>query len=266
MKKGTKIGAVAHALKRNELIFSEYLFLFCSLVVYKGRIVAGEYELSPDMSTFRIAKKMAHGERKVYTLKIVEGYNLYTIGETIEKAGIMDGKTFLQLAHTPEFLKSLGIPSDSLEGYLAPDTYFFSKETGVDEFLEKIVRRTFKFFEKEDIEKRMQELHMDMFQVLSFASIIEKEAQAGEGKAHYFCRFPQQAAPRHDPRRRPDRDLRPGKLQQGLEKGRPFRRDAVQHLPGERTAEGTHMQSFEELDHGCPLPGPKRYALFRFEK
>ncbi len=177
VKKGTKIGAVAHALKRKDLILSEYLFMFCSLVVYNGRIVAGEYELSPGMSTFRIAKKMARGERKLYTLKIVEGYNLYTIGEAIEKAKIMDRKTFLQLAHAPEFLASLGIPSDSLEGYLAPDTYFFSKETGVDEFLEKIVQRTFRFFQNEDMERRMQEMNMDMFQVLSFASIIEKEAR-----------------------------------------------------------------------------------------
>lgn len=182
VKKGTKMGAIARALKRKDLVFSEYLFLFCSLVVYNGRIVAGEYELSPNMSTFRIAKKMARGERKVYTLKIVEGYNLYTISEAIEKAGIMDGKTFLQLAHTPKFLESLGIPSDSLEGYLAPDTYFFSKETEVDEFLEKIVQRTFKFFEKEDVKKRMRELSMDMFQVLSFASIIEKEAKLEKEK------------------------------------------------------------------------------------
>ena len=182
VKKGTKMGAIASALKRKDLVSSEYLFLFCSLVVYKGRIVAGEYELSPNMSTFRIAKKMARGERKVYTLKIVEGYNLYTISEAIEKAGIMDGKTFLQLAHTPKFLESLGISSDSLEGYLAPDTYFFSKETEVDEFLEKIVQRTFKFFEKEDVEKRMRELNMDMFQVLSFASIIEKEAKLEKEK------------------------------------------------------------------------------------
>ncbi len=182
VKRGTKIGAIAHALKKKDLIFSEYLFLFCSLVVYNGRIVAGEYELSPNMSTFRIANKMARGERKVYTLKIVEGYNLYTIGEAIEKAGIMDAETFLQLAHTPAFLKSLGIASDSLEGYLAPDTYFFSKETGVDEFLEKIVQRTFRFFQKEDMKKRMHELNMDMFQVLSFASIIEKEARLEKEK------------------------------------------------------------------------------------
>jgi UPF0755 protein len=125
---------------------------------------------------------MARGERKLYALKIVEGYNLYTIGEAIGKAGIMDAKTFLQLAHEREFLKSQGIPSDSLEGYLAPDTYFFSKETGVDEFLEKIVQRTFKFFERADIAQRIREMHMDMFDILSLASIIEKEAKLEKEK------------------------------------------------------------------------------------
>ncbi len=182
VKKGTRIGAIAHALKKRDFVLSEYLFLFCSAVVYNGKIVAGEYQLSPDMSTFRIAKRMARGERKVYTLRIVEGYNLYTIGEAIERSGIMDAKTFLQLARSAEFLQSLGIPSDSLEGYLAPDTYFFSKETGVDEFLEKIVQRTFKFFDKQDVQTMMRGLNMDVFQVLSLASIIEKEARLEKEK------------------------------------------------------------------------------------
>jgi UPF0755 protein len=182
VKKRTKMSAVAHALKSRDLVFSEYLFLFCSLAACKGRIVAGEYELSPGMSTFAIAKKMARGERKLYALKIVEGYNVYTIGEAIGRSGIMDPKAFLQLAHDRKFLASLGIPSDSLEGYLDPDTYFFSKETGVDEFLGKIVQRTLRFFEGADIEQRMREMGMDAFEVLSLASIIEKEAKLEEEK------------------------------------------------------------------------------------
>ena len=182
VKKRTKTSAVAHALKSRDLVFSEYLFLFCSLAACKGRIVAGEYELSPSMSTFAIAKKMARGERKLYALKIVEGYNVYTIGEALGRSGIMDPKAFLQLAHDRQFLTSLGIPSDSLEGYLAPDTYFFSKETGVDEFLGKIVQKTFRFFEGADIEQRMREMGMDAFEVLSLASIIEKEAKLEEEK------------------------------------------------------------------------------------
>ncbi len=182
VKKGTRIGAVAQALKAEHRVFSEYVFMGCSLVVYRGRIVAGEYELSDAMSAYGIARKMAKGERKVYSLKIVEGYNIYTIGDVMEKAGIMNGPAFLQLARDEAFLRRLGISADSVEGYLYPDTYFFSKETGVDEFLEKIARRTYSLFDKDEVRKRMEELHMNMYQVLCLASIIEKEAKLEKEK------------------------------------------------------------------------------------
>jgi len=177
VKKGTRTTTVALLLKRDHRVRSEYFFLLCSLLLHRGRVVAGEYELSESMSILDIARKMADGDRKVYTLRIVEGYNVYTISEVIERAGIMDAGAFLRLAGNADFLKRLAIPSDSLEGYLAPETYFYSKEIDVDEFLGKIVQRTLRFFDKEDIRLRMQELGMNAFQVISLASIIEKEAK-----------------------------------------------------------------------------------------
>lgn len=182
VKKGTKIGGVATLLKQNGLIESRYAFMACALILHGGRIVAGEYELTKSMSPMGIARKMARGERKVYTLRIVEGHNLYSVGETMQRVGIMNGQAFLDLAKNHQFLKKLTVPSDSLEGYLFPDTYFFSKETEVDEFLETIVRRTFKFFDREDVKLRMEKLRMNVFQVLSLASIIEKEAKLEEEK------------------------------------------------------------------------------------
>jgi UPF0755 protein len=177
VKRGTKIGGVASLLKNKDLIGSRYIFMACALLLHKGRIVAGEYELSKNMSPVGIAGKMAKGERKVYTLCIVEGHNLYSVGENIQRVGIMEDRAFLDLARNSQFLRRLDVPSDSLEGYLFPDTYFFSKETSVDEFIETIVRRTFKFFEREDLKLQMQNIHMNMFEVLSLASIIEKEAK-----------------------------------------------------------------------------------------
>jgi UPF0755 protein len=183
VKKGTKIETIGGSLKEAHLVRSKYLFLLAALVVYKGKVVAGEYELSKSMSILQIARKMASGERKMYTLRIVEGYNLYTIGDALQKAGIMEASAFLKLAKDQEFLKRLAIPSDSLEGYLAPDTYFYSKEVDVDEFLERIAARTFKLFEKEEVRQRMREMDMDIFQTISFASIVEKEAKLeGEKK------------------------------------------------------------------------------------
>jgi UPF0755 protein len=183
VKKGTHLHEVAQLLKEEDLIRSGWLFMACSLVTHRGKIIAGEYELSKHMSIARIAARMAAGQRKVYTLKIVEGYNLNAAGEALEKAGIMDRNAFFRLATDDLFLNKVRIPADSLEGYLAPDTYFYSKETDVEAFLERIIRRTFAFFEKEDIKARMAELHMNTYDALTLASMIEKEAKIEQEKS-----------------------------------------------------------------------------------
>jgi UPF0755 protein len=182
VKKGTKLRKTAYLLEQNGLVRSKYLFLISSITLHKGKVVAGEYLLSPGMSPKEIARKMARGDRKVYTLKIVEGYTIYTTGEVVEKTGIMKSKDFLRLVSSPAFLSRLNIPAETCEGYLSPDTYFYSRETDMDEFLAKIIDRTTAFFEKDDLQKRMGELSMNSFQVLSLASIIEKEAKREEEK------------------------------------------------------------------------------------
>jgi UPF0755 protein len=177
VKRGTKIATVASNLESDKFIRSRYLFLFCSSLLYRGRIVAGEYELSRDLSIYQIARKMAKGERKIYSLKIVEGFNVFSVGDVIQKSGIMDRSAFLQLATDGEFLRNCRITGDSVEGYLFPDTYFFSKEIDVEEFLQKIIQRTFAFFEKDDIQRDMAKIGMTTPDVLCLASIIEKEAK-----------------------------------------------------------------------------------------
>jgi UPF0755 protein len=182
VKKGTTTWEVAASLKKNDFISSATLFRLSSLLFYRGRIVAGEYELSHDMSIFQIARKMALGQRKIYTLKIVEGYNLFDVADDMEKNGIMRRLDFLSLARNHDFLGKMGITGESLEGYLAPDTYFYSKETDIEGFLEPIIQRTVKFFEKEDVRKRMAQLGFSRDQVICLASIIEKEAKLEEEK------------------------------------------------------------------------------------
>ena len=85
VKKGTHLREVAQLLEEEDLVRSGWLFVACSLVAHKGRIIAGEYELSKQLSIAQIAAKMAAGQRKVYTLKIVEGYNLNAVGESSGK-------------------------------------------------------------------------------------------------------------------------------------------------------------------------------------
>lgn len=181
VRSGTGLREIAGKLKENGLIRYPSLFVLCSLA-YRGRLLAGEYKLTKDMSVIEIVTKMGRGERNIYALKILEGHNLYNIAEMAEKSGIIGGDEFLRLARDQVFLQRLGINADSLEGYLAPDTYYYSRETGVDCFIETIVKKTFKNFAKEDIKKGMEDRNFDMRKTLILASIIEKEAKLKEEK------------------------------------------------------------------------------------
>ncbi len=178
MKNGTSLHDIANMLKKEGFIFSSNLFVLTSLI-YGGKLIAGEYELRKDMSTLEIARKMGRSERNLYVLQIVEGYNIYDVADTIEKNKIMEKREFLRLAGDKKYLRDLGITSDSLEGYLSPDTYYYSKEIDADKFIEKIAQRTLKYFEREDIKRQMATLNLDINKTLTLASMIEKEAKMG---------------------------------------------------------------------------------------
>jgi UPF0755 protein len=134
------------------------------------------------MSTLEIVRKMGRSERNLYTLKIIEGNNIYTVADTIADNNIMGKDEFLRLARDQNFLRNLGIKSDSLEGYLSPDTYYYSKEIKTDKLIEKIVQRTLKYFEREDIKQKMAALNLDVNKTLTLASMIEKEAKLSTEK------------------------------------------------------------------------------------
>jgi UPF0755 protein len=181
VKSGTGLWNIADRLKDDGIIYSSSLFVLCSLP-YRGKLIAGEYTLRKDMSIIDVVQKMGRGERNIYTLKIIEGHNLYNIAESTGKSSIMGSEDFLRLSKNRGLLQKLGITGDTLEGYLAPDTYYYSKEVGVDVFIETITKKTFKNFEKEDIKKRMEEIKFDIHKTLTLASIIEREAKLKEEK------------------------------------------------------------------------------------
>ncbi len=181
VKNGTSRAAIARLLEDQGLLRSSGLFLALSLPS-KASLKAGEYSFSKNMSTIEIIRKMANGERNVYVLKIVEGYNIYNIADTVEAAGIMKRDGFLALAQNSAYLRRLGITGDSLEGYLWPDTYYYSKEVDPDRFIQRIVQRTVRLFDDHAVRDKMHSFGFDIHRTLTLASMIEKEARLSAEK------------------------------------------------------------------------------------
>jgi UPF0755 protein len=179
IKSGTRLSEISDILKKEDLIYSKTIFVIGSMI-YRGRLIAGEYDLRRDMSTLEIIMKMGQGKRNIYSLKIIEGHNIYTIANSFEQSRIMTKAEFLKLALSREFLEKIGITSGSLEGYLYPDTYFYSKEIDKEKLIERIARRTLKIFDDPRIKEKMAHRNMDINKTLTLASMIEKESGVNE--------------------------------------------------------------------------------------
>jgi UPF0755 protein len=139
------------------------------------QIKAGEYELSPSMAPRDILDKLVRGDMFHRRVTIREGMNLADIADTIDKSGIVSKLAFEQALGNVELLQAEGLTTRSFEGYLFPDTYEFPRGTPADQ----IVRAMHAQLEKQwqpEWTQRVQIMEMSKHDILTLASIIEKES------------------------------------------------------------------------------------------
>lgn len=145
---------------------------------YDKRIKAGEYLLSTDMTPTELLEKLVSGKVTLYRLTIPEGYNLNQVASAVESAGWGNQADFLSLTKDSVFIKELGFDLESLEGYLFPETYHFPKDVGMKKIISTMTQR-FKTIFTPQWEKRAKALGFTVHEVVTLASIIEKETGAG---------------------------------------------------------------------------------------
>jgi UPF0755 protein len=176
---GSTFQYVAALLEREGLIKSSSIFvLFGKSQSVDRKVRAGEYELNPGMTPEEILSKLLNGQVLLHPLTIPEGLTITQIADVASQQGLTDRVEFLRLAKDREFIKSLGIKAETLEGYLYPDTYKFPRAAKAREVLVAMVEQLRQVVGP-DLLARMQTLKMTMHEVLTLASIIEKETGSG---------------------------------------------------------------------------------------
>jgi len=142
------------------------------------RIKAGDYRLTPEMSPEEILKALQKGRVRLYHLTVPEGFNLQQLAGAIEKKGFARATDFYRTANDPDLLRKLKIDAVSFEGYLFPDTYYFPRKIAPRRIIGVMVKR-FRSIYKNSWIVRTKELGLTIHQVVTLASIIEKETGAG---------------------------------------------------------------------------------------
>ena len=181
--KGTSFIQSVDMLEEAGLIKHRYIFYL--LVISKNahrHIRAGEYELSTSMSPMDILNKLVRGEIKSYKVTIPEDFSVREIADRLVSFRLVDEKAFMNLASDSSFLRSLGLKSSFIEGYLYPDTYLFDRSMSTREIIQIMVDRFWKAMTP-DKQKRVDELGMSLQEAVTLASIIGKESGYKDEKA-----------------------------------------------------------------------------------
>ena len=151
-----------------------YEYLADKLNVH-SRIQSGEFEIQHHWNTLELLKFLISGKSIMHRVTIPEGKNFSEIAERLFRAKLANKEIILSLKNDPYLLKKTGVPeAKSLEGFLFPETYFFSRAETEKQILSAMIKQYRNVFNS-NFKKRAKEIGMKEYDVLILASIVEKE-------------------------------------------------------------------------------------------
>ncbi|HUQ49087.1 MAG TPA: endolytic transglycosylase MltG, partial [Terriglobales bacterium] len=169
IKPGSSTRAIARQLAQAGVVRNEYALL--ALHVVKGRpsLKAGEYAFDRAATAAEVHERLVRGDVFFHTVVIPEGYNIFDIAAELEKSGLVKKADFVEVAQREKALiADLDPQAPSLEGYLFPDSYHFSRTQSAKDIAAMMVKR---FREEATALGLISNLH----RTVTLASIIEKE-------------------------------------------------------------------------------------------
>lgn len=195
VENGQSLTKVSNNLEAAGLIHNRSVFkYYCDFAGMGQKIQAGSYKLTRSMTMSEIADQLTTGDGNpiVRNITLIPGWTVEDFAEKLASDGVIaDKDAFLGLCKTGDAFTDYYYIADVkatanaskrryiLEGYLAPNTYEVYMTATDEEILRKLLSQTEAVFPA-DYQTRATELGMTMDEVITLASLIEKEAKAAD--------------------------------------------------------------------------------------
>ena len=128
LRPGFSTHRIAAELKTAGLIRSEEAFVLWHYLHPKRSLKAGEYLFDKPANIIDIQKRIGRGDVYFHTVVVPEGFTMFDIARAVEAAGLGPADDFVKEAQSDTTLVAdVDLQAQSLEGYLFPDTYEFSR-------------------------------------------------------------------------------------------------------------------------------------------
>lgn len=195
VESGSSLTTVTNKLEEEGLIRNRTILKY--LMDFQGlgqKVQAGEYTLTKSMTIGEIIDQLTTGDGNPLTrrITIIPGWTVEDIADYLVREGIASSReAFLQMCNDKEtygkyyYIDEILQTSDAnqrtylLEGYLAPDTYEIYNTASLDNVMQKFLSQLQVVFNSEYY-ARAEELSMTMDDVITLASMIEKEAKTDD--------------------------------------------------------------------------------------
>lgn len=165
---------IARELKAAGVIRSTEAFVLWHSMHRHPSLKAGEYLFEHDANATEVHSRLARGDVYFHTVVVPEGYNIFDIAAAIEGAGLGKAADFVKVAtQDTALLSDLAPHASSLEGYLFPNTYNFTRTQSMHDMAAEMVKQ----FRRVASELG---LNADVEHTVTLASIIEKETGVGD--------------------------------------------------------------------------------------
>ncbi|MDR0382448.1 MAG: endolytic transglycosylase MltG [Spirochaetaceae bacterium] len=145
-----------------------------------GYIRTGVYRINLPASQIALHRILRQGRQELLRVTVPEGSTLRKTAAILEDAGVCDALSFLQAAEDPSLLEEYGVPGESMEGYLYPDTYLFEARYPAELAVRKMADT---FFERIDGLSAGALAPAELYEKVTLASIIEREYRAADEAA-----------------------------------------------------------------------------------
>ena len=175
VEQGEPFTAVVHKLHEQKVITNERLFtIWARITGAEKKVHWGLYRFDTGLPPREVLHRMVIGKAVFQTVTVPEGLTVREVADLLAKLQIAEREKFLTVASDPDLLKSLGLESKGLEGYLFPNTYHFTPSTSEKEIITTMVEQ----FRKAS-EPLLSQLDtgsgLSAHEIVTLASIIEKE-------------------------------------------------------------------------------------------
>ncbi len=176
LRPGWSTRHIAQTLQRQGVIRSSAAFLILQYAEGARTLKAGEYKFEEPASASDVWRRLVRGDVYARTVVVPEGYNIYDIAAAVEQAGLGSADEFIAMAKGDTALvRELDPDAKTLEGYLFPDTYQFTRIDSMHDIAAAMVRRF-----RQEAQKIGLLGNPNMHRIVTMASIVEKETAVPE--------------------------------------------------------------------------------------